>query len=73
MKWVGHADIVQILEDIFRNPVVQNALAVDHFMLFGIEGGGVVLEVLDQSARLRAFIEDLGLAFVNATAAVHGK
>jgi hypothetical protein len=28
--------------------------------------------MLNQGARLRAFIEDLGLAFVDATAAVHG-
>jgi hypothetical protein len=41
-------------------------------MLFGIEGCGIVLKVLDERSRLRAFIEDLGLAFVNATAAIHG-
>ncbi len=41
-------------------------------MLLGIEGGCVVLEVLNQSSRLGSFIQDLGLALVDATAAVHG-
>jgi hypothetical protein len=41
-------------------------------MLLGVEGGGVILEVLDEGARLGALIEDFGLAFVNATTAVHG-
>ena len=67
----GNADVVEVLEDVLGNPVVQHALAVDHFMLLGVEGGRVVLEMLDQRSGLGAFIEDLGLAFVDATAAVH--
>ena len=66
-----NADVVQMLEDVFGNAVVEHALAFDHLVLFGVEGGGVVLEILDQRSRLRAFIEDLGLAFINAAAAAH--
>jgi hypothetical protein len=39
-----HADVVQMLEDVLRNPVVEHALAVDHLVLLGIEGGGIILE-----------------------------
>ena len=67
----GNADIIQVLEHEFGNPVVQDTLAFDDFMLLGVEGGGVILEVLDEGARLGALIEDFGLAFVNATTAVH--
>src|SRR5665213_4003634 len=66
-----HPDIVEMLEDVFGNPVVENALALDNFVLFGVEGGGVVLEVLNQRSRLRAFIKDLRLALVNPAAATH--
>jgi hypothetical protein len=41
-------------------------------VLLGVEGCGVVLEVLDQRARFGALIEDLGLALIDAAAAVHG-
>ena len=71
MKWVGNPDIVQVVEDVFGDAVVEHALAVDHLVLLGVEGGGVVLEVLDQRARLGALIEDLGLAFIDAAAAIH--
>jgi hypothetical protein len=40
-------------------------------MLLGIEGGRVVLEVLNESSRLGSFIEDLRLAFVYAATAAH--
>ena len=66
-----HADVVEVLEDVFRDPVVEHALAFDDLVLLGVEGGGVVLEMLDQRAGLRAFIEDLRLAFINAAAAAH--
>ncbi len=64
-------DVIQMLEQELRNPVVEDALALDHLVFLGIECGGVVLEVLDQGARFRSFIEDLGLAFVNATPTAH--
>ena len=67
-----HADVVEVLEDVFRDAVVQDALAVDHLMLLGVERGRIVLEVLDQRAGLGTFIQDLGLALVDAAAAVHG-
>src|SRR5688500_15567790 len=63
---------VQMIEDVFGNAVVQNALSVDDFMLLRVEGGGVVLEMLNQCSGLRPLIEDLGLALEDAAAAVHG-
>src|SRR5437764_2582413 len=67
-----HADVVEVLKDVFGDPVVEDTLAVDHLMLFCIERGRIVLEMLDQRSRLRAFIEDLSLALVDAAAAAHG-
>ena len=67
----GNADVVEPLEQIFGDAVVQHALAIDDFVLLGVEGGRVVLEVLDQRAGLRALVEDLGFAFVDASTAVH--
>ena len=64
-------DFVEVLEYVFGDPVVENAFTFDHFVFLGVEGGRVVLEVLNQRSRFRAFIEDLRLAFVNAAAATH--
>jgi hypothetical protein len=72
-KMSRYADIVQILEQILGNTVIQHALAVNNLMFLGVESGGVVLEILNERSRLRAFIEDFGLAFVNAATAVHGQ
>src|ERR1700676_894149 len=66
-----NSDIIEMLEDVFGDPVVQDAFAFDDFVLFGVEGGRVVLEVLDQRSRLRPFIKDLGLAFIDAATAAH--
>jgi uncharacterized protein YebE (UPF0316 family) len=60
-----------MLEQVFRDPVVEHALAVDHFMLLGIEGGRVILEVLDERSGFRSLIEDLRLALIDATATIH--
>src|ERR1700724_3125753 len=67
-----HADVVQMLEDVFGDAVVEGALALDHLVLLGIEGGRVVLEMLDQGSRLGTLIEDFRLAFVDAATAAHG-
>src|SRR5229473_2357239 len=66
-----HADVVEVLEQVLRDAVVEHALAFDHLMLFRIEGGRIVLEMLDQRSRLGALIEDLRLAFIDAAAAAH--
>src|SRR4051812_28324452 len=66
-----HPDVVEVLKQVLRDAVVEDALAFDDLVLLGIEGGGVVLEVLDQGARLRTFVKDLGLAFINATPTAH--
>src|SRR5260370_16413291 len=66
-----NADLIEVLEDVFGDAVVQDALAFDDFVLLRVEGGRVVLEVLDQGSRLRSFIKDLGLAFIDAATAAH--
>src|SRR5262249_17971376 len=45
--------------------------AFDHLMLLGVEGGRIVLEVLDQGARLGALVKHLCLAFINASPTAH--
>ena len=67
-----HADLAELLEQIFGDAVVEDAFALDLVVLLVVEGGGVVLEMLDERTWLGALIEDLGLAFVNFPPAVHG-
>ena len=67
-----HADRIQLRHQIFGNAVVEDALALDGRLLGGVEGGGVVLEILNERARLGPLVEDFGLAFVDHSAAFHG-
>ena len=67
-----YADAGQLGHQIFADAVVEDALALDHGLLLGIKRGGVVLEILDDGARLGAFVKDLGLAFVDDAASFHG-
>src|SRR3546814_5709866 len=67
-----NADLVQPGHQIFRDPVVEHALAGDDAALLVVEGAGIVLEILHQRARLRALEQDLRLAFINAAAPGHG-
>src|SRR5712692_3007987 len=64
-------DVVEVLEYVFGDAVVEDALAFDHLMLLRIEGGRVVLEVLNQRTGLGALVEDLRLALIDAAAAAH--
>src|SRR5208337_5304660 len=64
-------DVVEMLEDVFGNPVVEDTLTFDNLVLLRIEGSGVVLEVLDQRSGLRSLIQDLGLSFIDAATAAH--
>src|SRR5581483_8043260 len=66
-----YADLVEMLEDVLGDSVVEHALAFDHIVLLGVEGGRIVLEMLNQRSRLRAFIEDLRLAFIDSATAAH--
>src|ERR1700744_2109491 len=66
-----HPDVVEVLKQVLRNPVVEDALALDHLVFLGIERGRIVLEVLDQGSRLGTFVENLGLAFINAASTPH--
>ena len=67
------ADRAEQGEDMLGDAVVEHALAGDRALLLGVEGGRVVLEILDQRARLGTLVEDLGLAFVDLAAAGHGR
>ena len=71
MKCVGTPISPSFYEQILGDAVVEDALALDLVVLLVVEGGGVILEVLHERARLRAFIENLGLAFVYAATPVH--
>ncbi len=63
-----HADLVQRVKMNSENAVVEDTLALDRGAFLIVEGGRIVLEVLDERARLRALVKHLGLAFVNASA-----
>ncbi len=66
-----NADLVELLEQIFGDAVVEDALALDLVVLLVVKGSGVVLEMLNERAGLGTLVEDLGLAFIDAPAAVH--
>jgi hypothetical protein len=44
------AHLVEMGEDVLGDAVVEHALAVDDLVLLLVEGGGVVLEELDERA-----------------------
>ena len=62
----------QLGHQIFADAVVEDALALDRVLFGAVAGGGVILEILDDGARLGAFVEDFGFAFVDDAAALHG-
>jgi hypothetical protein len=66
-----HADLAELHEQIFGDAVVEDAFALDLVVLLVVEGCRVVLEVLDERTLLRAFVQNLGLAFVDTAAPVH--
>ena len=66
-----HADLAELREDVLGDAVVEHALAFDQRVLLVVERGGVILEMLDESAGLRTFVKHLGLALVDATPLVH--
>src|SRR6185437_12438139 len=65
-------DHLQRSEDVLGNAVVDDALAADGAALLRVERGRIVLEVLDERARLRSLVKDLGLSLINLAAASHG-
>jgi len=56
---------------MLADPVVDHALAVDRALFLGIESSGIILEILNDRTGFRAFIENLGLAFVNGLLSGH--
>jgi hypothetical protein len=67
-----HADPVEAGHEEFRQAVVEHAFALDHRVLCGVAGGGIVLEILHDGPRFWAFVENLRLAFIDQFAARHG-
>src|SRR5690606_36028879 len=65
------ANFAKPRHDILGYAVVQHPLAGDDAALLVIEGGRVVLEILDQRSRLRPLEENLGLAFIDLPAPGH--
>ena len=63
-----NADLGQAQHEVLGDAVVEHPLAGDHALLGVVEGGRVILEILDQRARLRSLEQDLALAFVNPPA-----
>ena len=66
-----NTDFAEAGEQIFGNPVVQHSFAFDALMPLAIQGGCVILEVLDQGAGLGSFIKDLRLSLIDLATAVH--
>jgi hypothetical protein len=60
-----------MIENVLGNAVVEHTFAVDDLVFLLVERGRIILEELDQRARFRSLIEDLGLAFINAAAIFH--
>src|SRR3546814_5419441 len=61
----------QQCENMLGNAVSQYTLTADGAFFLRIEGGRVILEILDDGAGLSPFIEDLGFAFINLAATGH--
>src|SRR3546814_18967610 len=61
----------QQCENMLGNAVIQYTLTADGAFFLLIEGGRVILEILDVGAELRPFIEALGFAFINLAATGH--
>ena len=65
------ADMRQPGEYVFADAIIDHAFAIDRALFLRVERGGIVFEILNQSSRLWAFIQDLGLAFIQFGAAGH--
>src|SRR4051812_48310671 len=66
-----YAHPVEMRENVLRDAVVEDALAVNDLVLLLVEGSRVVLEELNQRAGLRTLVENLALAFINAPTGLH--
>ena len=66
-----YADFVETKHNAFGNAVVEHALTGNRAFPTPAGGGGVVLEMEDDRARLRSLEQVLGLAFVEPSASGH--
>ena len=68
----GNADIVKPRHQMFGNPIVDDTFTVNCAFFLIVEGGGIVFEIRDQRAGLRALEKHLGFTLVDLSAAGHG-
>ena len=66
-----NTDLAYACHQELGNPVIDHTLTGDRSLFLVIERGGVVLEVLDQGSRFRAFEKDFSLPLVDTSAAGH--
>ena len=66
MKWVGMPSSFSRVKINSEMRLLSTPLPSMTAFFWRVEGGGVVLVVDDDRAGLRTFVEDLGLAFVDA-------
>src|SRR5437667_3130518 len=66
-----HALLLEEAEEDLGHAVVEDALVHDRAALLGVEGGGVVLEVLDQEVGVGSGVDLLRLALVEQLTAIH--
>ena len=66
-----HADLAEPVENELGDAIIENAFALYDCMFLGVEGGRVILEVLNERTGLRALIEHLGLTLINTPTPVH--
>ena len=71
MKWFGIPSAVSPVMKNSDRRLFNTPLAFDGGLLFGVEGGRIILEILDQRSRLGAFVKGLRLTFVDFLAARH--
>src|SRR5437667_3334808 len=66
-----HALLLEEAEEDLGHAVVEDALVDDRAALLRVEGGGVVLEVLDEEVGIGSGVELLRLALVEQLTAIH--
>ncbi len=55
----------------FADAIVQNAFTIQNRAFLRVEGGCIILEILDEGAWLRPFIKDFRLALIDNALLAH--
>src|ERR1700753_2787637 len=66
-----HPDLAELRHQELGDAVVDHALARDRALLLVVEGGRIILEVLDDGPGLWPLEQGLGLALIDTAAAGH--